>query len=201
MREGYELQLDFLHVDCEVGLFEAAREVFPGVKPILCYFHTQDSIRRKKIAIGLPPLCRRSESLATWVSYFSSVFWFPTSLIPRLWGLMYEQLDDDLKAEPKVEEMKRYMEANWIPTSLPIAKGSTRFDPFFTNLFSCPDDDTNNNVSEGYNSRLSKRLGSHPNIFNFAKGKAYLYVVVVAVVVVVEDVLLLLLTMCCCCCC
>jgi hypothetical protein len=58
----------------------------------------------------------------------------------------------------------------WVPDESPVTPGCTLFDPFMTNQFEHEDDDTNNNTSESYNSRLRSRLGDHPNFHKFTSG-------------------------------
>ena len=158
-----------VHVDCEVGLFEAVRKVFPGIDTKLCWFHTSDAQQMRKAKLGLLPIIRQNKSLKGWTSMLNQMNWVPPTSMPRVWELLWDQLDESMKENAKVLQMKDYMERNWVPTSLPLKKNATKFDVLMTNHFDSVDDETNNNISEAYNARLKIRFGNHPNIFRLCQ--------------------------------
>ena len=164
-REGYMWDPSTVHVDCEVGLYKAVRRVFPGIDTKLCWFHTSDAQRKTKGKLGLLPLIRQNKSLKWWTAKLNQMNWVPPTSMPKVWALLWDQLDDSMKENAKVLEMKQYMERNWVPTSLPLKKNAKRFDVLMTNHFDTVDGETNNNISEGYNARLKIRFGNHPNLF------------------------------------
>ena len=59
--------------------------------------------------------------------------------MPKVWALLWDQLDDSMKENAKLLETKQYMERNWVPTSLPLQKNATKFDVLMTNHFDTVD--------------------------------------------------------------
>ena len=83
----------------------------------------------------------------------------PIALIPRTWDLMTVDLGPQNARLQGVQQYIQYVVHTWVPKDLPVTAKSFLFDPKLTNLFNNPDDQTNNNVSESYNSCFNKKLG------------------------------------------
>jgi hypothetical protein len=87
--------------------------------------------------------------------------------MPRAWNLIKQDLDPVIRNKPPVSRYIAYGGRNWFPDE----NSKSLFDPAWTNQFEYDDDDTNNNYSEAYNSRMKKIYGGdHPNLYKAIAG-------------------------------
>jgi hypothetical protein len=97
-------------------------------------------------------LIKNSSELKTFTRRARQLFFLPVGLMPRAWNLIKQDLDPVIRNKPPVSRYIAYGGRNWFPDE----NSKSLFDPAWTNQFEYDDDDTNNNYSEAYNSRMKK---------------------------------------------
>lgn len=107
--KGEALNFTFVHSDCEHGIINAVKGVFPEAQPRLCRFHIVDAERRGFTKIGCRPLMKDHRDLKTFYTRIQQIFFFPPRLWPRTWKLIYAGLTQELKDHPLVQKFVDYL--------------------------------------------------------------------------------------------
>ena len=112
--EGHELEerrlnFEYAHSDCELGIVNAEKRVFPTCKPKSCRFHVVDAIRRFADNCGLRKVIKQRSDFKRFYGRIRQIFFYPPRLWPRVWKLLLAQLEDDTKDLPEVQRFLTYM--------------------------------------------------------------------------------------------
>ena len=62
-QNGKSVDFIYCHSDCEQGILNAVKAVFPNIQSRLCRFHVTDAIRRYANGIGLRSMIKRQKDL------------------------------------------------------------------------------------------------------------------------------------------
>ena len=107
--KGEALKFLFVHSDCELGIINAVKAVFPDAQPKLCRFHIVDAKRRNFNKIGCRPLMKDHKDLKTFYTRVQQIFFLPPSLWPRTWKLIHARLTQESKENPLVQKFVDYL--------------------------------------------------------------------------------------------
>ena len=107
--EGRSLNFEFAHSDCELGIVNAEKRVFPTCKPKSCRFHVVDAIRRFANNCGLRKVIKQRPDFKRFYGRIRQIFFYPPRLWPRVWKILLDQLEDDTKDLPEVQRFLTYM--------------------------------------------------------------------------------------------
>ena len=107
--------LDFLfvHSDCEQAIINSVKAVFQNAQPKLCRFHVVDAKRRNFNKTGCRPLMKHRRDLGEFYARIWQIFFFPPSLWPRIWKLIYACLSQNSKENELIAKFVEYM-VSWL---------------------------------------------------------------------------------------
>ena len=166
---GKEIDLVYVHSDCERAIINAIQAVFPTAQVRLCRFHVLDAIRKWGNLHGLRPIIKgRDDFKKFWYRLFQ-IFHFRPDDYPLVFRQITAQLGRETRALPLVQNFLDYVVRSWVPDRLPIRPKSCLHHPSMTTCFQSDSGTLTNNDAETYNYRMKKVLGDHPSLPKFMK--------------------------------
>lgn len=156
IRDDLKMEFQEIMTDFELGLKNAAREVFRDVKLISCWFHFTQALNRR--FQKLPSSVRYSFDCKEFIAKFMALPLLPAALIEKAYyeikQEIYERETNNIFSN--LADFYEYFENFWL--SKIGAKNFTVFSVFQR---------TNNN-SEQMNALLAKKISTkHPNVWIF----------------------------------
>ena len=106
---GKSIDFIFVHHDCEQAIINAVKKVFPNACSRLCRFHVIDSIRRHADRLGLRKLLKTRPDLRRFYARIRQIFFFNTTLWPRVWEVLLGELSEETKEIELVQEFLNYL--------------------------------------------------------------------------------------------
>ena len=108
-KNNNDLDVLYVHSDCEQGLINAIKAAFPDAQIRLCRFHIVDAIRRHANSNGLRPIINRRSDFKKFYARVRQIFFFPMHLWPEVWKLMLGELGEETKSIPAVQDFIQYL--------------------------------------------------------------------------------------------
>ena len=104
-------EIDFVHIhsDCEQGILNATKEVFPNAENHLCRFHVVDVQRKNANTFGLRPIINQNSEFKNFYASQRQIYFFPPDYWPRLWQIFLSKLSTETKNLPPVQRFLAYL--------------------------------------------------------------------------------------------
>ena len=104
-------QIDFVHIhsDCEQGILNAAREVYPNAENHLCRFHVVDAQSKNANTFGVRSIINQNSEFKNFYSAQRQIYFFPPDYWPRLWQIFMSHLSTETKTLPPVQRFLAYL--------------------------------------------------------------------------------------------
>ena len=76
-QKGHNLDITYIHSDCERAILNATKNVFPNTENRLCIFHIFDALGRGADVRGVRKLIHKNLDLKSFYTRVRAVFFFP----------------------------------------------------------------------------------------------------------------------------
>ena len=106
---GKTLNFEYVHSDCEQGILNAVRAIFPDAEIKLCRFHILDAVRRNFNSIGLRSQLKHMGDLRRFYARVKQILFFPPPLWPRIWKILVAFLTQELRDNPLIQKFLDYL--------------------------------------------------------------------------------------------
>ena len=106
---GKILDFTYFHCDCERGIINAVKSVFPNAQIKLCRFHVVDAMRRNGNQMGFRKVMNQHADCKKFFSRVRQILFYPPCLWPRVLKILWDELGTGSKAHPVVIAFYEYL--------------------------------------------------------------------------------------------
>lgn len=154
-----EVTFEIVITDFEASLQQSIAQVFgPNITIKGCWFHFNQALMRRMDLHGLRHLYRHDLDFKLWIRQFGALALISEKDLVSAFNIILDKLKSEWLDEKLIKFMQ-YFNNTWL-----VSKRGTHMSP---SVWMVGDLDTRtNNDSEGFHSKLNKKITSRPDLFN-----------------------------------